>query len=247
MKKRRDVDGLLRILESGDMNECRESIRMLGELRSRKAIVPLIGFLETDDIQIRSNAAWALGEIGDMKAVLPLVALLNDPIDNVRINAAWSLGRIGDMRALSALRSTMKSGSTELRKHARESIAKIESIQSDKRPGFMEKNGADISDLDVALLSLAVPSDMECSYHSYGEDEISPNDTMITTQLSKDVLLMDTGNHNTLMEDELRKIILGLRKGSSGPVSLDILFRYKNNDGDNKSSSVWLHISTRGK
>jgi len=31
MKKRHDVEGLLGILETGDMKECRESIRMLGE------------------------------------------------------------------------------------------------------------------------------------------------------------------------------------------------------------------------
>jgi len=62
MKKRQDIEGLLNILETGDMKECREAIRMLGELRTRKAISPLIGFLETDDVQIRSNAAWALAK-----------------------------------------------------------------------------------------------------------------------------------------------------------------------------------------
>src|SRR5659263_543060 len=103
MKKRQDIEGLLNILETGDIKECREAIRMLGELRTRKAVSPLLGFLETDDVHIRSNAAWSLGEIGHVKAVLPLIGLLNDPVENVRINAAWSLGRIGDKHASKGL------------------------------------------------------------------------------------------------------------------------------------------------
>ena len=248
MKKRHDVEGLLGILETGDIKECRESIRMLGELRSRKAIVPLIGFLETDDIQIRSNASWALGEIGHVKAVLPLIGLLNDPIDNVRINAAWSLGRVGDKRALSALRSAMRNGSTELRKHTREAIARIESSEADKRHGLEEEQDEpDFSDMAVPLLTLAVPCDMECNYLSRVEDEVSQTDFVNTTQFSKDVLLNDTGNFDVIPDDELRKIILGLKKESTGSVSIDILFRHKNDNGDNKTSSVWLHMSSKEK
>lgn len=248
MKKRHDVEGLLGILETGDIKECRESIRMLGELRSRKAIVRLVGFLETDDIQIRSNAAWALGEIGHVKAVLPLIGLLNDPIDNVRINAAWSLGRIGDKRAMSALRSAMRNGSTELRKHAREAITRIDKTQADKRHGLEEEQEEpDFSDIAVPLLTLAVPSDMECNYLSRVEDEVSQTDFVNTTEFSRDVLLRDTGNFDMISEDESRKIIIGLGKESTGSVSIDILFRYKNDNGDTKTNSVWLHVSTRDK
>ena len=248
MKKRHDVEGLLGILETGDIKECRESIRMLGELRSRKAIRPLIGFLETDDIQIRSNSAWALGEIGHVKAVLPLIGILNDPIDNVRINAAWSLGRIGDKRAQSALRSAMRNGSIELRKHAREAIARIESTEADKRHGLEEEQDEpDSSDMAVPLLTLAIPCYLECNYLSRVEDEASQTDFVNTTQFSRDVMLNDTGNCAPILEDELRKIILGLRKESTGSVSIDILFRYKNDRGDNKTSSVWLHVSSKEK
>jgi len=245
MKKRHDVEGLLGILETGDIKECRESIRMLGELKSRKAILPLIGFLETDDIQIRSNAAWALGEIGHVKAVLPLIGILDDPIDNVRINAAWSLGRIGDKRALPALKSAMRNGSTELRKHAREAITRIESTEADKRHGLEdEQEEPDFPDMPVPLLTLTLPSEIECTYLSRVEDEVSQTDFVNTTQFSRDVLINDTGNFDVIPDEELRKIILGLRKGSTGSVSIDILFRYKNDNGDNKTSSVWLHASS---
>jgi chemotaxis protein CheY-P-specific phosphatase CheC len=142
----------------------------------------------------------------------------------------------------------MRNGSIELRKHAREAITRIESTEADKRHGLEEEQEEpDFPDIAVPLLTLAFPSDLECTYLSRVEDDVSQTDFANTTQFSRDVLLRDTGNLDATMEDELRKIILGLRKESSGPVSIDILFRYKNNNGDNKTSSVWLHVSTRDK
>jgi chemotaxis protein CheY-P-specific phosphatase CheC len=241
MKKRQDIEGLVNILETGDIKECREAICMLGELRARKAIPSLIGFLETDDVQIRSNAAWALGEIGHMKAVLPLIGLLNDPIENVRINAAWSLGRIGDKRALSVLRSALKNGSTDLRKHAKEAIARIESNGNDK---WRNTQDPDISDtVDIPLIAIEVPSNMDCKYISRVEDDESQTDYENMARFSRNVQIRDTSD--SFSEEETRKIVLGLKDDSRGLVSVDILFRYKDNVGvERKSSSVWLQMSS---
>jgi hypothetical protein len=86
---------------------------------------------------------------------------------------------------------------------------------------------------------------MECNYLFPVEDETSKTDLVNTKKLSKDVLLNDTGNSGVIPDEEFRKIILGLKKGSTGSVSIDILFRYKNDNGDNKTSSLWLHASTK--
>ncbi|CAG0975325.1 MAG: HEAT repeat domain-containing protein [Candidatus Methanoperedens sp.] len=241
MKKRQDIEGLLNILETGDIKECREAIRMLGELRTRKAVSPLLGFLETDDVHIRSNAAWSLGEIGHVKAVLPLIGLLNDPVENVRINAAWSLGRIGDKRALSVLRSAMKNGSTDLRKHAREAIARIESNEKDKW-----REDADIPDIvDIPLIEIEVPSNMECNYISRVEDADSQTDYENLARFSRNVQIRDTGD--SFSEEDTRKIVLGLKDDSKGLVSVDIIFKYKDNtNGEKKSSSVWLQMANVG-
>ena len=243
MKKRQDIEGLLNVLETGDIKECREAIRMLGELRTRKAISPLIGFLETDDVQIRTNAAWALGEIGHMKAVLPLIGLLNDPIENVRINAAWSLGRIGDKRALKVLRYAMKNGSTDLRKHASEAITRIESNENDK---WRISEDVDIPDIvDIPLIEIVVPSNMECNYLSRVEDADSQTDYENMARFSRNVQVRDTGD--PLSEEDTRKIVLGLKDDSKGLVSVDIIFKYKDNtNGERKSSSVWLQMASAG-
>ncbi|MDJ1421473.1 MAG: HEAT repeat domain-containing protein [Candidatus Methanoperedens sp.] len=243
MKKSGDAEGLLRVLDTGDVKEIREAVRILGELRYSKATRPLIGLLETDDIQIRSNSAWALGEIGNARAVLPLIGLLNDPSENVQVYAAWALGRIGDKRAITALNAASKNGSQELRKHAREAIARIESNKRSMRNRDYdpeEYGAADealSSDIDIPLVAIDVPLNiLKCDYVSRAEGE--PNRDR--ARLSKDVAIKDTVNTG---KDNTRRIILGLKDDFCGVISIDVLFRYRDNRGDGHTSSVWLQVA----
>jgi chemotaxis protein CheY-P-specific phosphatase CheC len=243
MKRSGDVEGLLCILEAGDVKEVREAVRILGELRYRKAIRPLVGLLEKDDIQVRANSAWSLGEIGDAKAVLPLIGLLNDPSENVQIYAAWALGRIGDKRAITALESMLESGSTEVRKHAREAIDRIESrVDGKKSRGNGNYRGEDdrisSSDPDIPLVTLDVPMDrLDCDYITRAEG----NSKTGKVKFSGDVAVKDIINAN---QKSTRRVILGLKNDFSGLVSVDVLLRYRDSEGD--TSSVWMRVATPG-
>ncbi len=244
MKKSGDVEGLLCVLETGEAKEITEAVRILGELRHRKAVKHLIGLLEKDDIQVRANSAWALGEIGDGRAVLPLTGLLNDPSENVRIYAAWSLGRIGDKRAIRALKAAQKNGSSDMKKHAKEAIARIESNKSGMRRraeyAVMEDAGEDdivLSDnVDIPLVTLEVPDIVECEYISRMDGENG------NVESSDDVAIKDTVDTD---EENTRRIILGLKSNFRGQVSVDVLFRYR--DGDKRTSSVWLRMNAEEK
>lgn len=243
MKRSGDVEGLLCILEAGDVKEVREAVRILGELRYRKAIRPLVGLLEKDDIQVRANSAWSLGEIGDAKAVLPLIGLLNDPSENVQIYAAWALGRIGDKRAITALESMLESCSTEVRKHAREAIDRIESsVDGKKNRGNGNYKGEDdrisSSDPDIPLVTLDVPMDrLDCDYITRAEG----NSKTGKVKFSGDVAVKDIINAN---QKSTRRVILGLKNDFSGLVSVDVLLRYRDSEGD--TSSVWMRVATPG-
>ena len=243
MKRSGDVEGLLCILEAGDVKEVREAVRILGELRYRKAIRPLVGLLEKDDIQIRANSAWSLGEIGDVKAVLPLIGLLNDPSENVQIYAAWALGRIGDKRAITALESMLESSSTEVKKHAREAIDRIESrVDGKKSRGNGNYRDDDdrisSSDPDIPLVTLDVPMDrLDCDYITRAEG----NSKTGKVKFSGDVAVKDIINAN---QKSTRRVILGLKDDFSGLVSVDILLRYRDSEGD--TSSVWMRVATPG-
>jgi chemotaxis protein CheY-P-specific phosphatase CheC len=244
LKKRGDIEGLLGILDTGDVKECRDAICILGELRNKKAIRPLIILLETDDVQIRANAAWALGEIGNVKSVLPLIALLNDPSDNVRIHAAWSLGRIGDKRAVPGLMAVLKNGSTDLRKHAREAIERIESNGNGNRYAY-ENDETDFSEkrVDIPLVTLDIPSDLfKCEYLSRVENGETKTDYGNTIQFSNDLMITDTEDSNGTGENT-RKIVLGLKNEFNGLVSVDIILKYNENNGsDTQTNSIWLQM-----
>ncbi|MCZ7382965.1 MAG: HEAT repeat domain-containing protein [Candidatus Methanoperedens sp.] len=241
LKKRGDIEGLLGILDTGDVRECRDAICILGELRNKKAIRPLITLLETDDVQIRANAAWALGEIGNVKAVLPLIALLNDPSDNVRIHAAWSLGRIGDKRAVPGLRAILKNGSTDLRKHAREAIERIESNGNGNRYAYENDETSFSENVDIPLVTLDIPSDLfKCEYLSRVENGETKTDYGNTTRFSNDLMITDTDSNGN---GENRKIVLGLKNEFNGLVSVDIILKYNENNGSGmQANSIWLQM-----
>ncbi len=95
LKRRRDVDGLIKVLQTGAHPESREeAAEALGEIRDPKAVDPLIGALKDRDHEVREEAAEALGKIGDRRAAEPLNALLGDPDPKVRRAAESALARM---------------------------------------------------------------------------------------------------------------------------------------------------------
>lgn len=95
LKRRRDVDGLIKVLQTGAHPESREeAAEALGDIRDHKAVVPLIGALTDRDHEVREEAAKALGMIGDKKAVEPLNEALKDTDAKVRREAELALARL---------------------------------------------------------------------------------------------------------------------------------------------------------
>lgn len=243
MKKCGDVEGLIRMLGIGSSIERRDAICTLGKLRSKKAVIPLIELLASDEVLIRSNAAWALGKIADMRATRPLLGILNDPSENVRIHAVWSLGRLGDRRAIRGLRSVLSNCSSDLEKYAKEAMARIELNKDDY------DNSADMvlssESAIIPLITVDVPSDLfECDY---GSREVPKNGNGSAMKLSKDVVIEDTKVTDRFLGENLRRIMLGLKKEFTGLASIDILFSYMDNNNGGQKSSVWLQMATDGK
>jgi HEAT repeat protein len=95
LKRRRDVDGLIKVLQTGAHPESREeAAEALGEIRDPRAVDPLIGALKDRDHEVREEAVEALGKIGDKRAVEPLNAVLGDPDPKVRRAAENALNRL---------------------------------------------------------------------------------------------------------------------------------------------------------
>jgi chemotaxis protein CheY-P-specific phosphatase CheC len=250
MRKSADVEGLIRMLNISTTIERRDIIQTLGELKSRKSVIPLIELLEDEAMVIRSSAAWALGEVGDTKATLPLIGLLNDESETVRIQSAWALGRFGDMRAVTGLKSLLKDGSPDLKKIAKESLIRIESINDERHQHKYDRKSVHSDQVDIPLLTIDVPSNMfECEYISRVEDGMKKgngNGNGKGVNFSKDVILDDTKTDYRSAGKNKRRITLGLKNDYDGLASVDVLFNYVDKNNGGHKSSVWLQLATNG-
>ncbi len=94
------------------------------------------------------------------------------------------------------------------------------------------------SDPDIPLVTLDVPMDrLDCDYITRAEG----NSKTGKVKFSGDVAVKDIINAN---QKSTRRVILGLKNDFSGLVSVDILLRYRDSEGD--TSSVWMRVATPG-
>ncbi|VVB90813.1 HEAT repeats [uncultured archaeon] len=238
LKKRGDVEGLIGVLNVGDVDEKRKAAFILGELKSGLAVKPLIGSLKNDDVMVRTNAAWSLGEIGDAESVLPLIDLLYDPNRNVQIHAAWSLGRIGGIHAISYMHVAMKAESML----AEETGNKTGNDPEDTLEYKLEENPSER--VVIPLVTLGILPGFDINYlETGGESKEYDNNT--AEIISKDVLIKDTVDV-TNPGKNIRKLVMGVKNDFRGQVSIDVLFRYAaNTDIESRKNSIWLQMSRR--
>ena len=104
LKKRKDVEGLIKALKDGDEFVRWLAARCLGEVEDSRAVEPLIEALKDSDASVRRRAAFMLREIGDKRAVEPLIEALDDVDVYVQIEAAKAPHKIGNERANEALK-----------------------------------------------------------------------------------------------------------------------------------------------
>ena len=107
MKKRKDIDGLIRALMYKDLDIQWRAAEALGEMGTEGNNHLLLA-LQSRNKHIRLGVMEALGEIRAPEAVQPLINALHDPDNEVRWEAALALGEIGDDRALPPLVEALK-------------------------------------------------------------------------------------------------------------------------------------------
>ncbi|QCX32808.1 HEAT repeat domain-containing protein [Caloramator sp. E03] len=80
--------------------DCSFYIWLLGELKSKRAVLPICAFLKSNDGNIKRICCSALGKIGDVSAEDALISCLNDEKPQVVQYAIKSLGKIKSKKAL---------------------------------------------------------------------------------------------------------------------------------------------------
>lgn len=137
LKEKRDVEGLIKKLETGGNKERATAAYALGEIGDEKAIAPLIKLLEQigTDGDVCIAIVKALGQIGDDRALEALIRALSDNIRGrsspigymelpVSLAAAHALKSIGE-RAVEPLIKALGSESGCMKVYARRALEMI--------------------------------------------------------------------------------------------------------------------------
>ncbi len=192
------------------------------DLKKRGDAKVLIDILNTGDVEEKREAAFVLGELKSKLAVGPLIGLLQNDDAIVRTNAAWSLGEIGDAAAVLPLIDLLYDPNRNVQIHAAWSLGRIGDKHAISYMHVAMKNdsspdGNQSEDIGVPLVTLDVLPEFEFN---------SPN-------IEYD-------------PKKIRKVVLGLKNGFHGSVSIDVLFKYtENTDSERVTNSIWLQMANK--
>ncbi|MCK4307846.1 HEAT repeat domain-containing protein [candidate division WOR-3 bacterium] len=107
LKKKKDVEGLIKALKHKDWKIREDAAKVLGEIGDKEAVEPLIQAMKDDDRDTRRNAMLALEKIGKL-AVEPLIKALDNKDADIRCGAVEALGEIGGEETIEPLIQAMK-------------------------------------------------------------------------------------------------------------------------------------------
>lgn len=125
LKERRDLTGLVRLLERGEPPVRHLAATALGELGDPGAVSPLLAALAGPDEEgVRWRAAEALSRLGP-PAVPGLAALAGHDEPDVRWKAFVALGEIGDLSCTPVLRAGLTDPDRFVRGRAVSALARL--------------------------------------------------------------------------------------------------------------------------
>jgi hypothetical protein len=129
LKNKRDIEGLLELLKSTNVEVVSETACVLGEFKDSKIIGPLIKLLHHKDNDVRWCSANSLGKIGNKDAVEPLIEIIDDKENKVRESVVLALGELKDGRAFKPLIKALNDDDYSVKKSAITSLVEL----NDKR------------------------------------------------------------------------------------------------------------------
>lgn len=121
---------MLKLLESGNVQERMLAARTFCELSDKRSIPYLIDLLNDVCPLVRVSVAYALGRNTSPEVVQPLInTLAHDWNGYVRKGIVWALGNSGDRRAFLPLLHALKTDISAVRLWAASSIATIAKLE----------------------------------------------------------------------------------------------------------------------
>ena len=128
LKKRKDVERLIRALNHRDWHVRMDAAEALGTLGDERGIQPLIDTLRDESRHVRREAAIALGTLGDKRAIEPLIQALRNEWDDSETSFIEAIERLGDKTSLQPMIKAFKYRSKWVRGEEDESLGKIQDV-----------------------------------------------------------------------------------------------------------------------
>ncbi|MGB7992771.1 HEAT repeat domain-containing protein [Methanoregula sp.] len=138
MAQRRDINGLIKALQSSDFAVQTQAAQALGSL-GPDAMDKLTATLKHSNKDVRLGVIEALSFIRDPRSIDPLTRALKDENSEVRWQAAMALGEIGDNRAIVPLKEALKDANKYVRYGAALALEKLgwQPLTADERAFFL--------------------------------------------------------------------------------------------------------------
>jgi len=128
LKKRKDVERLIRALQHRDWHIRMDAAEALGTLADERAIEPLIECLKDESRHVRREAAMALGFLGDKRAIEPRIQALRGEWDDSETSYIEAIERLGDKTSIQPLGKACKYRSKWVRGEEDASLGKIQDV-----------------------------------------------------------------------------------------------------------------------
>ena len=105
----REIENQRRRLSSAEVEERRDALVHLGNLKRAESSRVALGALNDSEVIVRATAAHALGGLSSSEVVAALIPLLNDKAEFVRQEVAYVLGATRDRDAVEPLTASLSS------------------------------------------------------------------------------------------------------------------------------------------
>lgn len=124
MVRKKDINGLIRVLSSRNPEIQASAVHALGSIGS-DATDSLILALKKKNRNLRLGVIGALAGVKDSRAVLPLIDMTRNPGSEIRWQAVIALGEIGDPTAAPAILDALKDTDKYVRYGSAISLVKL--------------------------------------------------------------------------------------------------------------------------
>jgi HEAT repeat protein len=128
LKKRSDVERLIRALQHRDWHVRMDAVEALGMLGDERGVPSLIECLKDESKHVRREAAVALGILGDKRAIEPLIQALKSEWDDSETPFVEAIERLGERTSIQPLIKAYKYRSKWVRGEEDESLGKIQDV-----------------------------------------------------------------------------------------------------------------------